>query len=70
MQSLLRQRLGLHRSYLIVIIYNIKDNDAISTATATGAASLIFDCDYCNINDNDAIYTATAIGDLSSIFDL
>lgn len=37
MQSLLRPQLGLHLSYLIVIIYNTKDNDAISTATAIGA---------------------------------
>jgi hypothetical protein len=46
MQSLLRSRLGLHQYYLIVIIYNIKDNDAISTVTAIGATSVIFDYDY------------------------
>jgi hypothetical protein len=29
-----------------MIICNIEDNDAISTAIAIGAASVLFDCDY------------------------
>jgi hypothetical protein len=68
MQSLLRSRLGLHLSYLIMIICSIKDNDAISTAIAIGTASIIFVIIYI-IQDNDENSTATVIGAASFIFD-
>lgn len=70
MQSLLRPRLRLHQSYLIVIICTIKDNGIIVQSLLRLQLGLLTLILFSDSNDNNAISTVTAVRGLSFISDL